>query len=92
MTHTVKYIIQSQCATTGRYDDTATYDNLPYAQIHYDALNINCLNRLAKIVSTKSQDVYTEVVLVCSIMNTLLMMNCKCLNKKALINARRLIL
>ena len=61
MTHTVKYIIQSQCATTGRYDDTATYDNLPYAQIHYDALNINCRNRLAKIVSTKSQDVYTEI-------------------------------
>ena len=57
----IKYIIQSQCATTGKFEDTATYDNLPYAQIHYDALNINCRNRLAKIVSTKSQDTYTEI-------------------------------
>jgi hypothetical protein len=57
----VKYTVSSQCPTTGRFLDNAWYDSLNYAQIHYDAFDINCRNRLAKIVSTKSQDLYTEI-------------------------------
>lgn len=56
-----KYTVSSQCATTGRYEDTCTYDNLAYAQIHYDAFDINCRNKFQKIVTNGNSDVYTQI-------------------------------
>ena len=55
------YTVSSQCPTTGRYEHTGTYDNLAYAQIHYDALNINCRNKFQKIVSIGNTDTYTTI-------------------------------
>ena len=61
--HTMKitYTISSQCPTTGRFLDNAQYDNLNYAQIHYDAFDINCRNKFQKIVTNGNNDTYTII-------------------------------
>ncbi len=61
--HTMKitYTISSQCPTTGRFLDNAQYDSLNYAQIHYDAFDINCRNKFQKIVTNGNNDTYTII-------------------------------
>lgn len=57
----VKYTVSSQCPRTGRFVDNAWYDSQSYAQIHYDAFDINCRNRFQKIVQTGNNDLYTTI-------------------------------
>lgn len=42
------YTVIAQNTTTGSIVETATYDNLEYAQIHYDALSTLDSNRLIR--------------------------------------------
>ena len=54
-----QYIVRSQDKTTGKLE-TASYDNLEYAKIHYLGLDTRNLNRLQKVEYGKGQDVYTD--------------------------------
>ncbi len=42
------YTVIAQNTTTGSIVETATYDNLEYAQIHYDGLSMFDSNRLIR--------------------------------------------
>ena len=53
-----QYIVRSQDKTTGKLE-TASYDNLEYAKIHFSGLDTRNDNRLVRVEQDKGQDTYT---------------------------------
>ena len=53
------YSVISQDLTTGKIVESKTYDNLPYARIHYNALDIRDYNRLICTEHQPNADVIT---------------------------------
>jgi len=54
-----KYSVRSQDKTTGKLE-TATYDNLAYARIHFSGFDTRNDNRLQRVDEVEGQTVYTD--------------------------------